>query len=127
MKTDKDKPQTWIKYKESLCNSCVGTCCTMPVEVKIEDLILLRKISEDDRHISRNKLVKRLKKEGLIRSYRESTQLFMLSQRPNGDCVFLNEVSRRCDVYIDRPGVCRRFPEVMGLRPGFCPMTEKKP
>lgn len=122
---DKDKPQTWIKYKESLCRKCMGTCCTMPVEIKAEDLLRLQIISEDDLNLSRRKLVTRLRKEGIVQSYRESTQLFMLTQKPNGDCLFLNEKSRLCEVYDLRPNVCRQFPVSMGNRLGFCPMVEK--
>jgi len=122
---DKDKPETWVKHKDSLCSKCYGTCCTMPVEVKIEDLLRLEKISEDDVHISRRKLVARLKKEGLIQSYRDSTQLFTLTQRPNGDCLFLDEKTRLCHVYNKRPNVCRQFPKQLSLRVGFCPMIEK--
>jgi Fe-S-cluster containining protein len=99
----------------------------MPVEIKIGDLLRLGKITEDDvnvSNISRKKLVRRLKKEGLIQSYRESSQLFMLASRPNGDCLFLNEKSRLCEVYRQRPDVCRLFPSI-GLRPGYCPMNEK--
>jgi Fe-S-cluster containining protein len=125
MIVDKDKPSTWVKYKQSLCSTCIGTCCTMPVEIKIEDLLNMGKISEDDLHISRRKLVNRLKKEGLIQSYRESTQLFMLSQRPNGDCLFLDAKSRLCVIYKNRPNVCRAFPTSMGLRPGYCPVIKK--
>ena len=91
MLIDKDKPETWVKHKDSLCRQCHGTCCTMPVEVRIEDLVRLEKISEDDVLISRRKLVSRLKKEGLIQSYRDSSGLFTLTQRPNGDCLFLDE------------------------------------
>ncbi len=124
MNIDKDKPSTWIKYKESLCRDCMGTCCTMPVEIKIEDLVRLQAISEDDLHISRRKLVNRLKKEGVIQSYRESTQLFMISQRSNGDCHFLDPKSRLCREYPNRPNVCRAFPSI-GLRPGYCPKIKK--
>ena len=125
MAVDKDRPSSWIQYKQSFCRKCIGTCCTMPVEVKAEDLLRLQKISVDDLEGGRRKLVTRLKKEGLIQSYRESTQLFMLSQRPNGDCLFLDEKTRLCQVYEARPNVCREFPLSMGNRLGFCPMIEK--
>jgi uncharacterized protein len=98
----------------------------MPVEIKIEDLLKLGKITEDDLHISRRKLVNRLKKAGLIQSYRESTQLFMLAQRPNGDCIFLGEKTRLCVVYSNRPNVCRQFPSTVGNRPGYCPADQNK-
>jgi Fe-S-cluster containining protein len=125
MNVDKDKPFTWVKHKESLCRTCIGTCCTMPVEIKIEDLLRLGKISEDDLHESRRKLANRLKKEGVIQSYREATQLFMLTQKPSGDCVFLDSKTRLCTSYETRPDVCRKFPTQMGRRPGFCPVIPK--
>ncbi len=97
----------------------------MPVEVKIDDLVYLGVITEDDIQISRRKLVARLKKQGIIQSYRESTQLFMITQKPNGDCYFLNSQSRLCTVYDRRPQVCRHFPEKMGNRIGYCPIILK--
>jgi Fe-S-cluster containining protein len=125
MIVDKDKPSTWVKYKQSMCRDCIGTCCTMPVEIKIEDLLKLGRISEDDLHESRRKLVNRLKKEGLVQSYRESTQLFMLTAKPNGDCYFLDSKTRLCTAYENRPNVCRNFPTSMGNRLGFCPQIKK--
>jgi Fe-S-cluster containining protein len=121
----KDDPRTWVKFKGSLCRDCLGTCCTMPVEVKIDDLLRLEKISVDDMNLTRKKLVARLKKDGLIKSYREATQKFMLTSRPNGDCLFLNEKSRLCTVYEKRPDVCRDFPTRAGNRLGFCPALKK--
>lgn len=125
MQTNKDRPSTWIKFKESLCRKCIGNCCTMPVEVKIEDLLRLGRVSQDDLHASRRKLVNRLKREGVIQSYREVSQLFMLVQRVNDDCLFLNEQTRLCTVYENRPDVCRQFPLTMGIRPGYCPAKNR--
>lgn len=99
----------------------------MPVEVKGEDLVRLGVITEDELDESRGKLVSRLKKQGIIQSYREGTQLFMLVQRPNGDCLYLDEKTRLCHVYDRRPDTCRKFPETLSLRPGFCPKIERKP
>jgi Fe-S-cluster containining protein len=127
MSVDKDKPQSWVKYKQSLCQTCIGTCCTMPVEVKIEDLVRLEKISADDVQMSRRKLVTRLKKDGLIISYREATQKFMLASRPNGDCLFLGTESRLCTVYAKRPDLCRSFPTLIGNRLGYCPAIKNRP
>lgn len=97
----------------------------MPVEIKIEDLIRLGHASEDDIE-NKKKLANRLRKEGLIQSYRESTGLFMFTQRPNGDCYYLHPVTRLCQVYEKRPDTCRKFPSSIGLRPGYCPVTPKK-
>ncbi len=95
----------------------------MPVEVKIADLIRLQLVSEDEAQGSLKKVAKRLIREGYVTSYRQGTDLFMLTQKANGDCLFLNE-NRLCTVYEKRPGVCREFPAI-GPRPGFCPCSKK--
>jgi hypothetical protein len=124
MKTDKDKPWTWLKYREGLCNGCHGSCCTMPVEIKAKDLVRLGLATEDELSISTKKVAKRLIKEGVISSYRDGTGNFMLTQKANDDCYFLDLKNRLCTVYEKRPGVCREFPSI-GPRPGFCPVRKK--
>lgn len=124
MKTDKDKPWTWQKYKNGMCDGCYGSCCTMPVEIKAEDLVRLGVATGDDFETSPKKTAKRLIKEGIVQSYREGTDLFMLVARPNGDCRYLDFKTRLCTVYEKRPGVCRSFPDI-GPRPGFCPINKK--
>ena len=124
MGPDKDKPWTWISYKNGLCNGCIGACCTMPVEIKAEDLVRLELASQDEVDQSPRKLAKRLIKEGVLTSYRDGTGNFMLTQKPNDDCYFLDSKTRLCTVYDRRPGVCRQFPEI-GPRPGFCPAKRK--
>ena len=124
MKTDKDRPSTWLKYRDGFCNGCYGSCCTMPVEVDAFDLIRLGVASQDELSGSKRKLSKRLIKDGVLTSYRDGTDLFMLGSRPNGDCYYLHPITRLCTVYEKRPGVCRKFPEI-GPRPGFCPVRKK--
>lgn len=97
----------------------------MPVEVKFQDLVRLGVCSPDDEFASRRKLVNRLKREGIIQSYREATQNFMLTQRSNDDCLYLDAHSRLCTVYDKRPDVCRNFPTSMGIRPGYCPANQR--
>ncbi len=92
----------------------------MPVEVKLADLIRLGLCSEDEAAGSVKKLSKRLIKEGYIVSYRQGTEFFMLSQKANRDCYFLDSKTRLCTVYEKRPDTCRQFPSI-GPRPGFCP------
>lgn len=92
----------------------------MPVEINADDLVRLGIAKQDEVDQSKKRLAKRLRKEGIIASYREGTDLFMLAQRANDDCVFLDLQTRLCTVYDRRPGVCRKFPEI-GPRPGFCP------
>jgi len=120
---DKDRPSTWLRYRDGLCNNCNAGCCTMPVEVKAEDLFRLELISEDEMRASPKKLFKRLSKDGYLKSFRASTGLYMLEQKSNSDCVFLGE-DRLCTVYEKRPEVCRLFPSI-GPRPNFCPAQKK--
>ena len=122
-KTDKDRPSTWKPYREGLCEGCIAACCTMPVEVKAEDLLRLDLISEDEVRGSPKKIFKRLSKQGILKSFRAATGLFMLVQKSNDDCVFLG-ADRLCTVYDKRPGVCREFPKI-GPRPGFCPVRRQ--
>ena len=123
MKPDKDRPSTWIKFKQGMCKGCYGSCCTMPVEVRDSDLVRLKLATLDEVSISNRKVAKKLIKENIVASYRESTGLFMLKSRSNGDCLFLHEKTRLCTVYELRPDVCRQFPDI-GPRPGFCPKNE---
>lgn len=125
MFSNKDRPSTWKKYDSEFCIQCKAHCCTMPVEVKASDLVRLRIATVDEVDNSIKKLAKRLKKEGFITSYREGTEFFMLSQRSNGDCYFLDARTRFCTVYDLRPETCRNFPAIAGTRVGFCPAEKK--
>ena len=117
---DKDRPSSWIKHRESLCRGCRAECCAMLLEVTTADLIRLDLCTEDEAEISLKKVFKRLRKEKVAMSYRDGTGLFMLQQKANGDCQFLDSQTRLCTVYEKRPGVCRQFPAI-GPRPGHCP------
>ncbi len=125
---DKNKPGSWRPYRISNCKDCIATCCTMPLEVRIHDLVRLGLVTDDEvgegskKEIQ--KIAKRLLKEGLVKNYREGTGLFLMMSRPNGDCQFLNK-ERLCIVYDKRPDVCRKFPDQIGLRLGYCPYIKK--
>jgi Fe-S-cluster containining protein len=125
MKIDKDKPWTWIQYKDGMCNTCIAACCMMPVEVHASDLVRLGVATIDEEQISHKKMAKRLIKQGVIKSYRDASDLFMISSRANGDCYFLDAKTRRCTVYEKRPETCRKFPIEIGPKPGSCPCTQK--
>jgi Fe-S-cluster containining protein len=56
----------------------------------------------------------------VVKSYRESTGLFTLAQKSNGDCLYLDK-NRLCVVYEKRPDVCRKFPLEMSRKIGHCP------
>ncbi|MGZ3770756.1 MAG: YkgJ family cysteine cluster protein [Bdellovibrio sp.] len=117
---DVDRPSTWKQYRTDMCNGCSSGCCTMPVEIKLSDLIRLEVVTEDEAAGSIKKLAKRLIKEGIIVSYRQGTEFFMLTQKANRDCLFLDSKSRLCTVYEKRPDTCRAFPSI-GPRPKYCP------
>ena len=118
---DVDRPSTWKPYRTDMCKTCWGACCTMPVEIKLSDLIRLGLATEDEAAGSIKKLAKRLMKEGYLTSYRAGTEFFMLSQKSNNDCYFLDTKTRLCTVYDKRPDTCREFPTVVGPKVGFCP------
>lgn len=124
--TNKDRPSTWVQYKSELCSSCRGSCCTMPVEIQASDLIRLKLLTEDEVQGSLKKSAKKLKKMGVINSYREGTDLFMISQKSNDDCYFLDSVTRLCTVYENRPDTCRDFPLKVGPRVKYCPYSKKE-
>lgn len=119
------KPRTWVPFKPSLCASCWASCChSMPVEVSVPDMIRMGFLDEKEAVSgSLKKAARRLKSEGIIRTFRQSTLIFVLEQRPNGDCIFLDK-NRLCTVYEKRPEICRQFPKI-GPKPGFCPYIKK--
>lgn len=97
----------------------------MPVEINSFDIVRLGLATQDEIDQSIKKAAKRLKKDGVIVSYRDSTDLFMLSQKSNDDCYFLDSKTRLCTVYEKRPGTCRDFPAVVGPRVSYCPYKKK--
>lgn len=98
----------------------------MPVEIKSFDIIRLGLATQDEIDQSIKKTAKRLKKAGVISSYRENTDLFMITQKSNDDCYFLDVQTRRCTVYDKRPDTCRDFPLKVGPRMTYCPYTKRK-
>jgi Fe-S-cluster containining protein len=114
-----DLPSTWQKFRPGLCEGCWAGCCTLPVEVTLEDLVRMELATEDETRGSLRKLAGRLTRAGIVRSFRARSRLFVLEQKNNGDCLFL-DAQRRCTIYDKRPEVCRQFPSI-GPRPGYCP------
>lgn len=121
---DPQRPSTWQKYRNGLCEGCWAGCCTLPLEVSAYDLIRLGLTSEEEAGESLKRLATRLKKSKMVRSFNPSTGIFIMEQKYGRDCIFLDE-RRRCSVYEMRPEVCRKFPKI-GPRPGFCPAEKIK-
>lgn len=118
-----DLPSTWLPYRESACATCRAVCCQLPLEVRAPDLVRLG-LATADEAVAPKRLGKRLVREGVVRSFRAATGLFLLEQKPNGDCRFLGD-DRRCTVYERRPDTCRDFPAKVGPRVGFCPYKKR--
>ena len=119
------RPKSWLRFKPSLCKSCVANCCkNWPVEVSIPDLIRLELLSEEESIRDLDKAIKRIQKQGLLKKFRKKDMVGVLEHKPNKDCIFLDE-NERCTVYSKRPRICREFPKI-GARPGYCPYEKKE-
>ena len=122
---DVDRLDTWTRYKSGLCDRCAAHCCTMPVEVRLADLVRLGLVDDfEAEHEDPKRIAKRLIKAGLLDHFNHKNEIFTLARRASGDCHFLDAVTRRCTVYEQRPNTCRLHPQV-GPRPGHCPFGPK--
>jgi Fe-S-cluster containining protein len=113
----------WRPFKKELCDSCIGLCCYMPVEVRTSDLIRMGLLEEFHLELEERHLVKEALKHPGVDRYTKSTEKFTLTQKPSGSCYFLNKEGR-CTIYEERPETCRNHPKV-GPKPGFCAYYQK--
>ncbi len=116
---DLENTATWTKYSSKLCRYCTASCCSLPVEVKVEDLVRMKLIEEFFLEENPKYLARRLHKEGHIEHFHARTATFTLARRANGDCIYLGSSTRRCTIYADRPDTCRNHPGI-GPRSGYC-------
>ncbi len=116
--------KTWAKYKKKMCDHCKGTCCSLPVEVKPEDLVRLGAIDAFELKENMKRIFKRLSKERLVEHYHAKSETFTLARMANGDCHYLDSSSRRCTIYDKRPDTCRNHPQI-GPRSGYCAFIPK--
>ena len=91
----------------------------MPLEVSVSDLVRLGFVREEEAISDLKTLAMRLRKEKIIKDFYPRKMVFVIAQKKNKDCIFLNE-KRQCTVYTKRPEICRQFPKI-GTKPGFCP------
>lgn len=117
--SDLARTETWLKYRKGLCDSCHASCCTMPVEVRLPDLVRLGVVDEFEAGEPPKQIARRLEKAGIVAHFNFKHTLFTLARRANDDCIYLDPASRRCTVYDQRPATCRNHPQI-GPRPGFC-------
>lgn len=121
---DIDRLETWHKYRNGLCDTCKGSCCSLPVEVRIDDLIRMQLVDEFEREEPSKNIAKRLQKAGVIEHFNHKSEVFTLSRRSNGDCMYLHQKTRRCTIYLLRPDTCRNHPQI-GPRAGYCAWIAK--
>lgn len=121
---DINRPETWVKYSRGLCKDCQAKCCSMPVEMKLDDLIQMEVIDPFEAQEPPKKIAKRLKKEGLIDHFNFKREIYTLARRANSDCIYLDPKTRKCTIYDRRPRICRNHPQI-GPRPGFCAYSRK--
>ena len=119
-----DRLETWQRYTSNMCHGCHSTCCTLPVEVKIKDLIRIGVVDEFEKDESPKNVAKRLQKEGIIERFNQKSGIFTLTRMSNDDCMYLDRKSRLCTIYDKRPDTCRNHPKV-GPRPGYCAYKPK--
>lgn len=122
---DLERLETWVKYRNGMCRDCRATCCTMPTEVRMGDLLRLGLVDDFEAEEPKS-VARRLTREGIVERYNAKSEIFTLARFSNGDCIFLERDTRRCTVYDRRPDTCRDHPQV-GPRPGFCAYAQKLP
>lgn len=118
---DVDRPDTWTRWRASLCASCAANCCTMPLEVQLCDLVRLGLVDAfEAEHEEIRRIARRLLKARVVEHFQHKSGLFTLARRANGDCQYLHPEKRLCTVYEQRPETCRLHPKVKSPRPGWC-------
>ncbi|HYQ37307.1 MAG TPA: YkgJ family cysteine cluster protein [Pseudomonas sp.] len=122
---DPDRLETWIKFPgNTLCHECRATCCSLPVEVRVKDLIRLGVVDEFEAGEPPKQIAKRLMKDGIVGRFNQKSGIFTLEQHSSGDCLYLDQKTRLCTVYANRPDTCRNHPKI-GPKPGYCAFRPK--
>ncbi len=123
---DVDRLETWTRYRAGLCDSCAANCCTMPVEIRLTDLVRLGLVDTfEAEHEEPRLIARRLVKTKQVERYNQKDGIFTMARRAHGDFQFLHAITRRRTVHEKRPGTCRKHPQV-GPRPGYCPYGVKR-
>ena len=96
---DPERLETWVRYSAGLCRDCHATCCTLPVEVRFDDLIRLELVDAFERDEPAKNIAKRLSKAGIVEHFNHKHEIFTLTRLTNGDCLYLDRKTRLCTVY----------------------------
>ncbi len=121
---DIERLDTWARYNKDMCYSCHSTCCTLPVEVRLSDLIRIGVVDAFEKDEPAKNIAKRLQKDGIVERFNQKTGIFTLTRLSNNDCLYLDRKTRLCTIYDQRPDTCRNHPRV-GPRPGYCAYKPK--
>ena len=121
---DIDRLDTWARYNKDMCYSCHSTCCTLPVEVRLSDLIRIGVVDAFEKDEPAKNIAKRLQKDGIVERFNQKTGIFTLTRLSNNDCLYLDRKKRLCTIYDQRPDTCRNHPRI-GPRPGYCAYKPK--
>ncbi|MFM6996276.1 MAG: YkgJ family cysteine cluster protein, partial [Limnohabitans sp.] len=74
---DVDRCDTWSPYRKGLCDQCHAWCCTMPVEVRLADLVRLGLVDPfEAEHEAPRLIARRLIKAGLVQQYHHRNERF---------------------------------------------------
>jgi hypothetical protein len=88
---DVDRLDTWTRYRNGLCTGCVANCCTMPVEVRLPDLVRLQLVDAfEAEHEAPKQIARRLAKAGVVEHFNFKRSIFTLARRASGDCLYLD-------------------------------------
>jgi hypothetical protein len=83
---DVDRCETWTRYRAGLCDSCHAHCCTMPVEVRLPDLVRLGLVDPfEAEHEAPKQIARRLEKAGRVDHFNFKHGIFTLARRASGD------------------------------------------
>ncbi len=121
---DIERLDTWARYNKDMCYSCHSTCCTLPVEVRLSDLIRIGVVDAFEKDEPAKNIAKRLQKDGIVERFNQKSGIFTLTRLSNNDCLYLDRKTRLCTIYDQRPDTCRNHPRV-GPRPGYCAYKPK--
>lgn len=121
---DPERLDTWVRYRNGLCKDCRATCCSLPVEVRLDDLIRMELVDPFERDEPARSIARRLMKAGIVEHFNHKREIFTLTRLANGDCLYLDPASRLCRIYARRPDTCRNHPQI-GPRPGHCAYRPK--
>lgn len=68
---DSDRLETWACYSNGLCRDCQATCCTLPVQVRIDELIRLEVVDAFERDEPPMNVAKRPSKAGIVEHFNQ--------------------------------------------------------